>query len=149
LLKKTNQSLIIGAKIDPLDKSYFEQIIEPLIDGQQIKFIGEVDHQGKVELLSNAKALISPLQWDEPFGLVNIESLACGTPVITINRGSMPEIIDNGKVGFLCSNVDEMISHVADIETIDRRACRRHVEENFTSKVMAAHYLKLYEDLVI
>lgn len=148
IARKTNQRLIIGAKIDPVDKSYYEQIIEPLIDGDQIQFIGEVDHQGKVDLLSNARALISPLQWDEPFGLVNTESLACGTPVITINRGSMPEIIDNGKVGFLCSNVDEMISRVADIDTIDRRACRKHVENRFTSQVMAAHYLSLYDDLL-
>jgi glycosyltransferase involved in cell wall biosynthesis len=148
IARKTNQRLVIGAKIDPMDKSYYEQIVEPLIDGDQIQFIGEVDHQGKVDLLRNARALISPLQWDEPFGLVNTESLACGTPVITINRGSMPEIIEDGKVGFLCSNVDEMISRVADIDSIDRRACRNHVEKNFTSQVMAAHYLKLYRDVI-
>jgi glycosyltransferase involved in cell wall biosynthesis len=147
IARKTNQRLIIGAKIDPVDKSYFEQIVEPLIDGDQIKFIGEVDHPAKVELLSNARALISPLQWDEPFGLVNIEALASGTPVISINRGSMPEIIETGKVGFLCSNIDEMINRVADIDTIDRRACRDHVEKNFTSQVMATQYSKIYNKL--
>jgi len=149
IARKTNQRLIMAAKIDPTDQAYFEQIIEPLIDGDQIQFIGEVDHQGKVELLSNARALISPLQWDEPFGLVNTESLACGTPVITINRGSMPEIIENGKVGFLCANVDEMIDRVADIGSIDRAACRQHVESRFTSQVMATQYLQYYNQLLV
>jgi glycosyltransferase involved in cell wall biosynthesis len=149
LAKKTNQRLIIAAKIDPVDESYFRQIVEPLIDGEQISFIGEVDHTAKVDLLKYAKALISPLQWDEPFGIVNVEALACGTPVITINRGSMPEILIDGKTGFLCSNIDEMISRVADIDTINRQACRDHVEQYFTAHGMAEHYLKTYESLLV
>jgi glycosyltransferase involved in cell wall biosynthesis len=148
IAKKTNQRLVIAAKIDPTDESYFEQVVEPLIDGKQISFIGEVDHKGKVDLLKNAKALISPLQWDEPFGIVNIESLACGTPVITINRGSMPEIIVDGKVGYLCSNIDEMIARVADIASINRRACRDHVEQHFTAHGMAEQYLRIYKSLL-
>jgi glycosyltransferase involved in cell wall biosynthesis len=148
IAKKTNQRLIIAAKIDPIDESYFEQVVEPLIDGDQISFIGEVDHAGKVDLLKNARALISPLQWDEPFGIVNIEALACGTPVITINRGSMPEIIVDGKVGYLCSNIDEMIARVADINKIDRKACRDHVKKQFTAQGMAKHYLQVYETLL-
>jgi glycosyltransferase involved in cell wall biosynthesis len=149
LAKKTNQRLVIAAKIDLVDESYYEQVVKPLIDGKQISFIGEVDHEAKVDLLKNAKALISPLQWDEPFGIVNVEALACGTPVITINRGSMPEILVDGKVGFLCSNIDEMISKVADISTINRQACRKHVEQNFTAHGMAEHYLKIYESLLV
>lgn len=149
IAKKTNQRLVIAAKIDPVDANYFEQMIEPLIDGDQISFIGEVDHVGKVDLLKNARALISPLQWDEPFGVVNVEALACGTPVITINRGSMPEIIVDGKVGFLCSNTDEMITRVAEINSIDRQACRDHVEEHFTARGMAEHYLHVYEKLLV
>jgi glycosyltransferase involved in cell wall biosynthesis len=149
IAKKTNQRLVIAAKIDPTDEGYFEQVVEPLIDGEQISFIGEVDHAGKVNLLKNARALISPLQWDEPFGIVNVEALACGTPVITINRGSMPEIIVNGKVGFLCSNIDEMIARVADIGTISRQACRTHVEQHFTARGMAEHYVQIYETLLV
>ena len=148
IAKKTNQQLIIAAKIDPVDIGYYEQVVEPLIDGEQISFIGEVDHDGKVELLRNAKALISPLQWDEPFGIVNTEALACGTPVITINRGSMPEIIVDGKVGYLCSNIDEMIDRVADIASINRQACRDHAEQHFTARGMAEQYLGIYESLV-
>lgn len=148
IAKKVGQRLIIAAKVDPVDEDYFEQIIEPLIDGEQISFIGEVDHIGKVNLLKNARALLSPLQWDEPFGIVNVEALACGTPVITINRGSMPEIIINGKVGFLCSNIDEMIECAANIDTISRKACRSHAEQYFTARRMAEHYVQIYKTLL-
>jgi glycosyltransferase involved in cell wall biosynthesis len=145
IAKKTSQKLIIAAKIDPVDEQYFTEFVEPLIDGDQISFIGEIDHQAKVDLLKNARALLSPLQWDEPFGLVNIEAMACGTPVVAINRGSMPEIIVNKKTGYLCSNIDEMIDSMSRINRISRAACRRHVEENFSSKLMAERYLKAYE----
>ncbi len=142
--KKTNKRLVIAAKIDAVDQKYFEEYVEPLIDGKQIIYIGEVDHKNKMQLLKNAHALLSPLQWDEPFGLVNTEAMACGTPVIAINRGSMPEIITK-KTGFLCSNVDEMISRVKDIDTIDRAECRKHIEKNFSAKLMAQNYISAYE----
>ena len=100
IAKATGKRLLIGAKIDPTDEAYYSKHIKPHIDGKQIVYLGELDHAAKVQLLRNACALISPLQWDEPFGLVNIEALACGTPVIATTRGSLPEIITNGKVGF-------------------------------------------------
>ncbi len=148
IAKKTNQRLIIAAKVDPVDEDFFEEFVEPLIDGDQIIFIGEVDHEAKVKMLKNATALLSPLQWDEPFGLANIEAMACGTPVIAINRGSMKELIINDKTGYLCSNIDEMIDQVPRIGRIDRVACRQHVMENFNSKLMAKRYLEAYGQLM-
>lgn len=148
IAKKSKRQLIIAAKIDPLEQHYFETEIKPLIDGKQIKFIGEVNHWEKVRLLKNAWAMISPIQWDEPFGITTIESLACGTPVITVKRGSMIEILTDGKYGFLCSNLDEMIESVDKIGSIDRRACRIHVEKHFTAKHMADGYIKCYQRLL-
>lgn len=148
IARLTGHKLIIAAKVDPVDEAYFEEVVEPLIDGDKVKFIGEVDHAGKVEVLKNAKALLSPLQWDEPFGLVNTEAMACGTPVIAINRGSMPELIIDGQTGFLCSNVDEMVERVGQIDSIDRRACRDHVASNFSSRLMAERYVEAYKEVV-
>lgn len=146
--KKTNHKLIIGAKIDPIDEEYFMREVKPLIDGKQIIFLGELGHKDKVKLLKNAKALLMPLQWDEPFGIANIEAMACGTPVITLNRGSMPEVIANNKTGFICENVDEIIEKIDDLPQIDRKTCREHVETHFTSAQMAQKYLKIYTHLI-
>lgn len=148
IAKKTNSRLIMAAKIDPLDEKYFEEEVKPLLDGKRITFIGEINHEQKVELLKNARALLSPLQWDEPFGLVNTEAMACGTPVIAINRGSMPELIVNNKTGYLCSNIDEMIDKVAEIDGLDRSACRLHVQQNFNAKLMAQRYHEAYKMVI-
>ncbi len=145
IARRTGRQLIIGAKVDPDEEQYFEQVIRPLIDGRQIRYLGEVTPEERVILLRNAYALVAPIQWDEPFGIVNIEALACGTPVITISRGSSPEIIVDGKTGFLCISIDEMIARIADIDTIKRIDCRRSVEKKFTAKGMANGYLKAYE----
>ena len=147
IAKKTNHKLIMAAKIDPIDYQYFVKKVKPLIDNKQIVYIGEVNQKKKINLLKNAKALISPITWDEPFGMVNIESLACGTPVITINRGSIPEIL-NKKVAFLCKDTEEMIKKVSKINEIDRKECRRHVENHFSSKLMAQNYLKIYKKII-
>ncbi len=147
IAKKTNHKLIIAAKVDPLDYQYFVKKIKPQIDNQQIIYIGEVNQKEKINLLKNAKALISPITWDEPFGIVNIESLACGTPVITISRGSIPEIL-NKRVAFLCKNTEEMIKKVDKINRIDRKECRRHVEDHFNSRLMAQNYLNIYKKLI-
>ncbi|HEY5805780.1 MAG TPA: glycosyltransferase family 4 protein [Candidatus Saccharimonadales bacterium] len=148
LAKKTGQKLIIAAKVDPAEFHYFGKRIKPLIDGKQIVYIGEVGHEEKVKLLKNAKALLSPLQWDEPFGIVNVESMACGTPVITARRGSMPEIIVEGKTGFLCRNSKEMEAAIGNIGQLDRRACREHVENNFTARKMAENYIKAFTKVI-
>lgn len=148
IAKKVNKKLIIAAKIDPFEQNYFDKKIKPLIDGKQIVFVGEVAHRKKVKLIREAAAMISPIRWDEPFGITNIESLACGTPVITINRGSIPEILVDGVTGYNCRTVAQMTKRIADIDKIDRYACRAHVEENFTARHMAIGYLKVYQKLI-
>ncbi len=148
IAKKTNRKLIIAAKIDPLEQDYFDQDVKPLIDGKQIKFIGEVEHEQKVKLLKNAYAMVSPIQWDEPFGITNIEAMVCGTPVISMSRGSIPEILIDGQTGYLCHTIAEMIKRVGEIDKINRLDCRRHVEENFTAELMAKDYLNTYEQVM-
>lgn len=148
IAKATKHKLIIAAKIDPKDEHYFEKRVKPKIDGRQIVFIGEVAHRQKVNLLKNAKAMLSPIQWDEPFGITNIEALACGTPVIAISRGSLPEIITDGKTGFLCRTVNQMIKKVDQITDINRLDCRLLVEEKFSAQSMAKEYLKAYIKLI-
>lgn len=148
IAKATNKRLLIGAKVDPKVRTYFNKTIKPLIDGKQIVFLGEVGHKDKVELLKNARALLSPIQWDEPFGLTNIEAMACGTPVIAIARGSLPEIIIDGKTGYLCRTVGQMTKRVADLDNLSRTACRKRVERYFSSQSMAEHYVKVFEKVI-
>lgn len=147
IAKKTGQKLVMAAKINEFERDYYEQQIKPHIDGDQIVYLGEVDDAEKAEMLGGASALLSPLQWDEPFGLTNIEAMACGTPVIALKSGSLPEIIQHGKTGFLCDTVDQMAARVAELGTLDRAACRKYVEANFTARRMAEDYVKLYTEL--
>lgn len=147
IAKKTGHKLILAARLDPPEADYYEKKIKPFVDGKQIVYLGEIGQNEKVALLKDAKALLSPLAWDEPFGMVYIEAMACGTPVIAIGRGSVPEIIKDGKTGFVCADEDEMATHVADIIKLDRHACRRHVEQLFSARRMAEDYLDLYKKL--
>lgn len=148
IAKKTGVQLIMAAKVDSVDEKYFKTNIEPLIDGKQIKFIGEVDHAGKLELLGNARALLLPIQWEEPFGLVFVEAMACGTPVISMKRGSVPELIIDNKTGFICENEDQAAEKIKLIDTIDRKVCFDHVNNNFSSKRMAEGYLAAYNKII-
>lgn len=144
---KAGVKLIMAAKINDWERDYVEKYITPYVDGKQIIYLGEVDHARKVDLLKNAKAIISPIQWSEPFGLVNVEAMACGTPVLTTPYGSIPEIIIDGKTGFLCKDVDEMAKKIKEVDTLSRAACREHAEENFSDERMAKQYLRLYRML--
>jgi len=146
--RRSGSKLIIAAKIDGPRLAYYRKKIKPLIDGKQIIFIGEVAQSAKVTLLKNARALLSPIQWDEPFGLANIEAMACGTPVLALSRGSLPEIIADGKTGYLCKSLDELIDRIADIPKLKRQACRAHVERHFTVTHMATKYVATYEKLI-
>ncbi len=148
LIKKTKYKLKIAAKVDTVDVEYFEKEIKPLIDGDQIEFIGEVDHKAKVKFLKNAKELLLWLNWEEPFGLVIIESMACGTPVIVNKRGSMPELVVDGKTGFLVDSLDEMKDKMGEVSKINNKDCRIHVEENFSSVKMTKDYLTLANKII-
>lgn len=137
--------LKIAAKVDAVDRPYFETVIRPLLDDPGIEFLGEVDERRKPELIGEALALLFPIDWPEPFGLVMIEALACGTPVIARSRGSVPEILRHGRTAWLCESEDDMVAAVQRAAELDRAACRREFECRFTASVMARNYLAVYE----
>lgn len=147
IAKRAGMPLKIAAKVDPVDKIYFEEKIEPLLDHPLIEFVGEVTDIEKQDLLANAHALLAPYDWPEPFGLVFIEALACGTPVLAYRRGSVPEIIEHGKTGFICDCLDELVEAVPKITRLSQAACRESFERYFTVERMAEDYLFLYERL--
>jgi len=136
--------LRIAAKVDKVDRAYFETTIRPLLDHPLIEFLGEVDERQKRVLLGEALALLFPIDWPEPFGLVMIEALACGTPVIARLRGSVPEVLREGTTGVLCETEDDMVEAVRRVATLERAACRREFEQRFTARVMAQQYLEVY-----
>lgn len=144
----SGKKLRIAAKVDRADQDYFEAEIKPLLNHPQLEFLGEIGHEQKGEFLGNAAALLFPIDWPEPFGLVMIEAMACGTPVIAYPRGSVPEIIRDGINGFLVKSVDEGVRAVHNIDQIDRRDCRQYFDDNFTDERMASKYLEIYKQLI-
>lgn len=139
--------LRIAAKVDRADREYYETVVRPLLDHPLVEFLGEVDDHRKGDLLAGALALLFPIDWPEPFGLVMIEALACGTPVIARRRGSVPEVLRHGVTGFICETEDEMVEAVARAATIQRARCRKEFERRFTVEVMAQRYLESYRAL--
>jgi glycosyltransferase involved in cell wall biosynthesis len=138
-----NKKLILAGIIQ--DQAYYDQYVAPHLDNDKVIYVGSVGPVERNQLLGKARALLHPIQFDEPFGLTVIESMACGTPVIAFDRGSMPELIENGKSGFLANNVEEAIETVVRIKEIDRTYCRSHVERHFTVDRMIDEYLQVYE----
>jgi glycosyltransferase involved in cell wall biosynthesis len=145
--KRVGLPLRIAAKVDAADRAYFAREIEPLLDHPLIDFIGEIGDAEKADFLGGALALLFPIDWPEPFGLVMIEAMACGTPVIARPSGSVPEILDPGRTGFVADTLDELVDAVKRIDTIDRAACRHHVERQFTVERMADDYEAIYRAL--
>ncbi len=139
--------LKIAAKVDRVDKEYFQDVIEPLLDHPLIEYIGEIGDREKEEFLGNAHALLFPIDWPEPFGLVMIEALACGTPVIAYNHGSVPEILEHGKTGFVVSSLGEAIECARRIGEINRADCRAAFERRFSARRMAHDYVRAYRQL--
>ncbi|MBN8989746.1 MAG: glycosyltransferase family 4 protein [Rhizobiales bacterium] len=140
--------LKIAAKVDRADQEYYDTLIKPMIDHPLVDYIGEIGDHEKSDFLSGAIGLLVPIDWPEPFGLVMIEAMACGTPVIAFNRGSVPEIIDDGRTGFI---VEDEISAVADVgrlAELDRGAIRKHFETRFTARRMALDYLNTYQSMI-
>jgi len=148
LAKLTGLPLRIAAKVDPADEQYYRREIEPLLDHPLIEFLGEISDAEKNDFVGNALALVCPYDWPEPFGLVLIEALACGTPVLAYRRGSIPEVIDHEVTGFVCETLTEMAEAVGRLPLIDRRRCRSAFEERFTADRMARDYVALYERLI-
>lgn len=145
---RAKMKLKIAAKVDRTDRDYFEAEVKPLLNNPMVEFIGEIGGSEKAEFLGNARALLFPIDWPEPFGLVMIEAMACGTPVIAYPNGSVPEIIVDGVAGFLVHNVEEAVDAVRRIGDLDRRECRNHFELNFTDERMARNYLDIYKQLM-
>ncbi len=144
--KKIGMPLVLAGEVHSHERKYWEELVEPHIDGEQIQFVGPLDDRQKAEWYRNASAFLMPIQWDEPFGLVMIESMACGTPVIAYSRGSVPEIVKDGETGFLVErdDLEAMVQSVKNISQIDRKNCRKHVEENFRIERQAQNYVNLY-----
>jgi glycosyltransferase involved in cell wall biosynthesis len=147
IAKRVDMPLRIGAKIDPTNLEYYRAVIEPLLDHPLIEFVGEITDLEKDDFLGDAYAQLCPYDWPEPFGLVFIESLACGTPVIAYRRGSVPEIIDHGATGFVCETLEEMAHSVRHVSVLERTRCRQVFESRFTTERMVRDYLRVYEQL--
>ena len=137
--------LRVAAKIDEVDRNYFESEISDLLANSDVEFVGEIAEKEKTEFLGNASALLFPIDWPEPFGLVIIESMACGTPVIAFRGGSVAEIVDEGVTGFIVESVEEAVEALQRIPSLDRRACHQRFLERFTSRRMCQEYLAAYE----
>jgi glycosyltransferase involved in cell wall biosynthesis len=148
IAREAGLPLRIAAKLPRQQGRYFKEEVEPLIDGQQVQFVGELDERGKGEFLRHAAALLFPIDWPEPFGLVMVEAMACGTPVIAYPCGSVPEVIEHGVTGFIVENQVEAVKAVQDLGFIDRRRVRETFERRFTCERMAQSYLAHYQDLV-
>jgi len=146
--RRTRRRLIMAGKVDAKDEDYFVREVQPLIDGEQIIFRGEADAALKRELYRDAACVLMPIQWDEPFGLVMPEAMACGTPVIVFNRGAASEIVEHGETGFLVDSVDEMVDAVDHVHTIDADFCRTRAEERFDAPIMARRYLEIYQSMI-
>ena len=140
--------LKVAAKIGEEDLPFHEAVVAPLLDGAAVEFIGEIDDAHKPAFLSGAKALLFPIAWPEPFGLVMIEAMACGCPVIAFRRGSVPEVVEEGRTGFIVDNVAEAVAACGRLGALDRAVVRRRFEERWTARRMADDYLSLYEQLI-
>jgi glycosyltransferase involved in cell wall biosynthesis len=144
---RAGMQLKIAAKIDPVDRDYFKAEIEPLLAQPHVEFIGEIGEHEKAEFLGNAAGLLFPITWPEPFGLVMIEAMACGTPVIALRNGSVPEVVDDGITGFIVRDDAAAASAAEQLHLLDRTLIRTTFEQRFTARRMAEDYLRIYQDL--
>jgi glycosyltransferase involved in cell wall biosynthesis len=146
--RRCGKKLLLAGKVDPADREFFATTMAPLIDGDQVVFVGEADARIKRELYKAASCVLMPITWEEPFGLVLAEAQACGTPVIAFGRGAAPEIVLDGVTGFVVDTVDEMVVAVSRVNEISPMACRQHVEANFGREAMAEGYVRVYESIL-
>jgi glycosyltransferase involved in cell wall biosynthesis len=148
IARRAGMKLKVAAKVDPADQKYFDQEVKPVLDASpHVEFIGEINDGQKQEFLGNAAALLFPISWPEPFGLVMIESMGCGTPVIAFNCGSVPEIMEDGLTGYVVETVDQAVDAVGKLDRLFRPSIRSRFEERFSARAMAREYVKIYEAL--
>jgi len=146
--RKADVALLLAGKMrEPWERDYFDAHVAPFLS-EQIQYLGEVDHQRKLELLAGARALVFPIRWNEPFGLVMVEAQACGTPVLAFREGAAPEVVDDGRTGFLCDDEADMAEAVLKLDSLDRGACRAAVEGYFSTERMANEHIELFEELL-
>jgi len=148
IARRVGMPLKIAAKVDPVDRDYFESVISPLLSNSPVEFVGEISDGEKDEFLGNAYALLFPIDWPEPFGLVMIEAMACGTPVIAYRGGAVPEIMEQGHTGFIVHGVEDAVEAVRDVAQLSRKRCREVFEERFTATRMAHDYVQQFERLI-
>lgn len=146
--RRAGVRLLLAAKMqEPLERTFFAEQVQPLLD-DRIEYVGEVGMERKVELLRGARSLVNPIRWPEPFGLVMIEALACGTPVLSFREGAAPEIVDHGTTGFLCDDLDDLARHLTDVDELDRHACRDAAVHRFGIGRMVDDHLDLFEQII-
>jgi glycosyltransferase involved in cell wall biosynthesis len=149
IARRSGLPLKMAAKIGKEDREFFEAVVKPMLDPGFVEFVGEIDEHSKNQFLGDAIALLFPIDWPEPFGLVMIESMACGTPVIAWRCGSVPEIVDDGVSGMVVDDVGAAVAAVRRAVTLNRAGCRRRFEERFTSNRMASQYVQIYRRLIM
>lgn len=148
IAKKAGIKIKIAAKIDKADEDYYQKLIKELMEQPHVEFLGEIGEDKKGEFLGRAKALLFPIDWPEPFGMVMIEAMACGTPVIAYNKGSVPEIVNHNITGYIVDSIEDAVKSLENIHKIDRSRVREVFENRFSAKAMADNYLKLYKTLI-
>jgi glycosyltransferase involved in cell wall biosynthesis len=148
IARRTNSKLVIAGNIPPAHQGFFEREVGPLIDGDRIAYVGPVDDAQKSELLGAARALLMPILWEEPFGIVMAEAMACGAPVLGLRRGAVPEVVEDGVTGFVRDTVDELVEAVGRLHEINRLASRRRVEALFSETMVLDGYLAVYDAML-
>jgi glycosyltransferase involved in cell wall biosynthesis len=149
LARQKGWKLYLAGKIDPgRDREYFEREVRPLLDGKNVIYLGEISQEDKVKLISRARAFLFPIRWQEPFGLVMTEALACGTPVLATRWGAVPEVVEHGRTGFVADTPEELATYLDRIDEIEPWECRRVAEERFSPRAMASGYLEVYEKVL-
>ncbi len=148
IAKRVGIPLKIAAKVDRVDRRYFKRVVEPLLNDSHVEWLGEISDQQKNDFLGNAYALLFPIDWPEPFGLVMIEAMACGTPVIAYDRGSVPEVMDVGVTGFIVRELDEAAEAVRRVRNLSRARCREVFDKRFTATRMANDYIHVYQRML-
>jgi glycosyltransferase involved in cell wall biosynthesis len=145
IAQRAGMPLKIAAKIDKVDQDYFDACIRPLLNSPDIEFLGEIGYPEKNKFLGEAAALLFPICWPEPFGIVMIEAMACGTPVIAYPLGSVPEVVRDGVSGYIVPDLQSAVDAVQKLDRLDRKKIRKHFEQHFTASRMAQDYLRIYE----